>query len=68
MKPGRTALYAWAIEPSAQNVGGASDRPVPADIWTIIQLKLSESPDEQEIQRAYNRVRRRGLASVCSIL
>ena len=50
------------------NVGGASDRPVPADIWNIVQLKMSETANEEEIQQAYRRVRRRGTFSVCNIL
>ena len=50
------------------NVGGASDRPVPYDIWQIVQLKLSGTADEEEVQRAYRRVRRRGNFSICSIL
>ena len=50
------------------NVGGASDRPVPADIWNIVQLKLSGDADEQTIQEASRRVRTRGFFSICAIL
>ena len=53
---------------SQMNLGGASDRPVPADIWNIVQLKLSGEPDEQKIQEAYRNVKRRGNCSVCTIL
>ena len=49
------------------NLGGASDRPVPADIWNIVQLKLSGDADEQKIQEAVQRVRTRGNCSICVI-
>ena len=50
------------------NVGGASDRPVPSDIWRIVQLKMSGSASEDEVQQAYSRVRHRGSFSICTIL
>ena len=56
------------LVPFQMNVGGASDRPVPADIWTIVQLKMDGQASEQEIQHAYTRVRRRGLCSACAIM
>lgn len=68
IKSDRTVLYNWAIDPNVMNLGGASDRPVPADIWNIVQLKLSDEPDEQKIQEAYRNVKRRGNCSVCTIL
>jgi hypothetical protein len=68
MTPDRTVLYSWAIEPTTMNIGGASDRPVPADIWNIVQLKMTGKASEQEIQQAYHRVRHRGNCSICTIL
>jgi hypothetical protein len=68
MTPDRTVQYSWAIEPSTMNLGGASDRPVPADIWSIVQLKMTGKASEQEIEQAYSRVRRRGNCSICTIL
>lgn len=66
VKPDKTVLYAWAIDPSVMNLGGASDRPVPRDIWTIIQAKLADPENADKIE--YNRVRRRGVCSLCAIL
>jgi thiol-disulfide isomerase/thioredoxin len=34
-------LFRWAIIPSEMNIGGASDRPLPADIWRVIAAKLA---------------------------
>lgn len=34
-------LYKWKIIPSIQNTGGASDRPVISEIWSIVQDKLN---------------------------
>jgi hypothetical protein len=68
VKRDRTVLYSWAIDPSSMNLGGASDRPVPADIWAVVQLKMAGTASDQEIQQAYNRVRTRGNCSVCTIL
>ena len=48
------------------NVGGASDRPVPADIWTIVQNKLDNPDDDTPID--YGRLRVRGAGSICTIL
>jgi len=50
------------------NLGGASDRPVPRDIWTIVQTKLTEPENTEKVQLQYNRVRRRGVCSACTIL
>lgn len=62
VKPDASVLYAWAIDPKLMNLGGASDRPVPSDIWTFIQAKLSG----EEI--APPTMHRRGVCSVCSLL
>ncbi|KAK3896836.1 hypothetical protein C8A05DRAFT_39613, partial [Staphylotrichum tortipilum] len=35
-----TVLYEWAIVPSLMNIGGATDRPVLAEVWKNIQRKL----------------------------
>mmetsp|Transcript_20067 Transcript_20067/g.27654 ORF Transcript_20067/g.27654 Transcript_20067/m.27654 type:complete len:92 (-) Transcript_20067:183-458(-) len=34
-------LYKWKIIPSIQNTGGASDRPVISEVWSIISDKLA---------------------------
>ena len=43
------------------NAGGASDRPVPADIWKIVQAKMENPDSEQNV-----RIQKRGLFSVFS--
>jgi len=68
VKPDKSVLYAWAIDPNFMNLGGASDRPVPRDIWTIVQTKLTEPENAEKVQLQYNRVRRRGVCSACTIL
>lgn len=50
------------------NLGGASDRPIPADIWRIVQLKMSGQASEQEIQDAYTSVQWRGALTICAIM
>lgn len=37
----KATLYKWRIIPSIQNTGGASDRPVISEIWSIVQDKLA---------------------------
>ena len=34
-------LFHWAIDPSTMNLGGASDRPLPADIWPVLGAALA---------------------------
>lgn len=34
-------LYSWAIDPSFMNLGGATDRPVPVDIWKYIKGRIT---------------------------
>lgn len=48
------------------NIGGASDRPVPADIWNVVREKL-DKPEIADDPVDYTRLRRRGNCSVCSI-
>jgi peroxiredoxin len=38
---GGEVLFRWAIEPAAMNLGGASDRPLPMDIWPVIEAALA---------------------------
>lgn len=64
VKPDGSKIYTWAIDPSFMNVGGASDRPVPADIWTLVQSKLAGG-DMAEVPPPV--IRRRGVCSACSI-
>ena len=49
------------------NIGGASDRPVPADIWRIVQEKLA-NPDTAEDPVNYDAIPRRTNLSVCNII
>ena len=51
-----------------RNVGGASDRPVPADIWAIVQTKLADLENADKVPVDYNNLRRRGVWSACAIL
>lgn len=60
----KKVLYSWAINPSIMNIGGASDRPVPADIWTVVQAKMNNIDSDQPIPR----VRSRGACSICTVL
>jgi|GEM_PF-2536265 len=41
-------LYQWAIVPSEMNIGGASDRPLPDDIWAAIEAARAGSPPPVE--------------------
>ena len=50
------------------NIGGASDRPVPADIWAIVQTKLADLENADSVPVNYDRLRRRGVCSACAIL
>ena len=54
-------LTDWCIVCLQMNVGGASDRPVPADIWKIVQAKMENPDSEQNV-----RIQKRGLFSVFS--
>ena len=49
----------WSIVCLQMNVGGASDRPVPVDIWKIVQAKMDDPDSEQNVT-----VQKRGLFSV----
>ena len=49
------------------NLGGASDRPVPRDIWTNVQAKLAD-PDADEDALPIHRLGRRGVCSACTVL
>ena len=48
------------------NSGGASDRPVPADIWTVVQTKMANKDTDGELPPP--RLRSRGACSICTIL
>ena len=41
------------------NIGGATDRPVPVDIWKIVKAKMDNPDDDQNVT-----VQRRGMFSV----
>jgi len=47
------------------NINGAADRPVPQDIWTIVQTKLTDPENADKIQHSC--IRTRGVFSVCAI-
>ena len=51
--------YATVAVCLQMNIGGASDRPVPADIWKIVKAKMDNPDDQQEV-----RVQKRGAFSV----
>lgn len=35
-------LYRWAIDPSTMNLGGATDRPLPDEVWAAIEAAQAE--------------------------
>lgn len=35
-------LFHWAIVPSEMNLGGASDRPLPDAVWTVVEKQLKQ--------------------------
>ncbi|KAL2131444.1 hypothetical protein VTI74DRAFT_5113 [Chaetomium olivicolor] len=43
-----TVLYQWAIIPSLMNIGGATDRPVLAEVWKNVQRKLQGEDGTEE--------------------
>lgn len=63
----RKVLFSWAIDPSVTNLGGASHRPIPADIWGIVQTKLADLENADSVPVNYDRLRRRGICSICAI-
>lgn len=66
VKPDRSVVFSWAIEPSLMNLGGASDRPVPRDIWTAVQAKLADPESSESV--ALQNLGRRGICSACTLL
>ena len=48
------------------NIGGASDRPVPVDIWQVVQTKLDNPTDDTPVD--YSRLRIHGKGSICNII
>ena len=49
----------------AESINGAADRPVPRDIWTIVEAKLTDPENADKMQ--HSRIRIRGVFSVCAI-
>ena len=49
------------------NIGGASGRPVPTNIWQIVQDKLA-NPDKADAPVDYDSIPRRTSLSICGIL
>lgn len=47
----RKILYRWKIIPSIQNTGGASDRPVLEDVWSIITDRLDGKEVDQKREK-----------------
>ena len=41
-------IYAWAINPALMNLGGATDRPVPEDIWKYVKARLDDSIKKED--------------------
>eukprot|EP00731_Ephydatia_muelleri_P031582 Em0023g89a len=62
VKSDRKVLYQWAVVPQLTNVGGASDRPVPAEIWSLVQIRLSDPAYTGEAQ-----LNTRGALSACVV-
>jgi hypothetical protein len=58
-------LFSPCFHHLQMNIGGASDRPVPRDIWTVVQAKLANPSDDSIPQ---TRIRNRGACSLCNIL
>lgn len=48
------------------NLGGASDRPVPVDIWQVVSQKLNNPSDDTPIN--YSQLRVHGARSICNIM
>ena len=40
-------IYSWRLQPSPENLGGAIDRPFPAEVWAYVQAKLDGVPESQ---------------------
>mmetsp|Transcript_9413 Transcript_9413/g.29046 ORF Transcript_9413/g.29046 Transcript_9413/m.29046 type:complete len:166 (-) Transcript_9413:257-754(-) len=45
-QPDGRVLFHWAIDPSTQNLGGASDRPVPQEVMRVVYDRL-EHPEKE---------------------
>ena len=41
-------IYAWAVNPTMMNLGGATDRPVPEDIWKYVKGRLDDSIKKED--------------------
>lgn len=41
-------IYSWRLVPSPENLGGAVDRPVPAEVWARVQAVLAGT-DEADL-------------------
>ena len=48
-------------------MGGASDRPVPAEIWTLVQARLSDPEYKGEAAEGEGQLNTRGAMSLCVI-
>eukprot|EP00468_Gymnochlora_sp_CCMP2014_P001212 CAMPEP_0167740404 /NCGR_PEP_ID=MMETSP0110_2-20121227/258_1 /TAXON_ID=629695 /ORGANISM="Gymnochlora sp., Strain CCMP2014" /LENGTH=465 /DNA_ID=CAMNT_0007624293 /DNA_START=20 /DNA_END=1417 /DNA_ORIENTATION=- len=44
---GKTQLFNWRIQPSKMNLGGAKDRPLPADVLVLVRARISGEDDSK---------------------
>ena len=42
-------IYNWKLVPAPENLGGAIDRPVPAEVWAHVQAKLAGADSLPEV-------------------
>ena len=42
-------LYRWRVRPTRRNLGGATERPVPEDVWRKVQQALADGPDAPDV-------------------
>ena len=38
-------IYNWKLVPSPENLGGAIDRPVPAEVWAFVQAVIADAAE-----------------------
>lgn len=68
IKPDRSVLFSWAIEPSLSNLGGGTNRPVPREIWGSVQAKLADPTASSDGVVAVEDMHMLGMCSICALL
>lgn len=56
-------IYFFVLQ---MNIGGASDRPVPTEIWQAVMQKMNNPTDDTPIDSSQLRVH--GARSICTII